>query len=44
MQDEQTIEAEAFELPSDENIVVPEQAEAPRRTRQENLEQLGFGA
>ncbi len=47
MQDEEAIDAQAFDLPSDENIVIPDRDpnEAQhKRTTEHNLEQLGFGA
>lgn len=39
MQDEPAIDAESFDLPSDENISVPEREQ---RTRAQNLQDLGF--
>jgi len=46
MQEEPTIDAETFDLPSDENIVIPEKdenAEKHHKTTEENLKELGFG-
>jgi len=46
MQDEPAIEAEFEDLPSDENIVIPEKdpdAEKHVRTAEQNLKELGFG-
>lgn len=44
--EDEVIDAESFELPSDENIVIPEKdptAEAHGRTTEQNLTELGFG-
>jgi recombinational DNA repair protein RecT len=40
MQDEPAIDADAYELPSDENIVIPEKEV---RAEKDILDELGFG-
>ncbi len=40
MQDEQTVDAETYELPSDENIIIPEKE---KRSESEMMSELGFG-
>lgn len=40
--DEAPIDAKAYDLPDDSNIIVPEEPKEPRRSKEQNLGELGF--